>query len=166
MALTAGQLRAPVLRDALFTTGYLNSDAAVYGNEVLTEASGLAVGLEPSSKYAIDGYIAFDTAAAPGIRIGLDAPTGATGHWGLLGVTDISLVGNIGTATAYRAPGYGLAYPIFLTGPTSGGSACLVHGYVTTVPGGALKLLFAQFASTATRTAITAGSWLRLSKIA
>ncbi len=161
MALAAGQLRAPTLRDSLFSVGYLLSDASVFSIDVLTEASGLAVAMEPSSSYALDGYIAYDTAAAAQLKLSFDIPPGASGDWGAHGT--VSSSSNIGVVNGYRT-GFGLSHYIGLGG-ASGGSACVVRGFVQTVPGGAMRLLFCQYTATASATAIRAGSWLRLSKL-
>lgn len=159
MALGPGQLRAPDLRDALFAVGYLASDAVLSSSVAPIEAPGLAAPLEPRSFYAIDGYVAVNSTVFT--KLSLDVPAGADGHWGLLGADDVT---NIGTAvSAYT--GFGFTHAVSISGAATP-SACVIRGYVTTVPGGALRLLFAQYASDPSQTAVKAGSWLRLSKLA
>jgi chitosanase len=159
--LAVGPLRAPVLRDALFATGFLTSDAVLSSSVAPIEAPGLAVPLEPRSFYAIDGYLA--VTAANFTKLALDVPPGAQGHWGLRGVDMLPGTAAVGDLNgAYT--GFGITHFIAISG-AAGPTAVLVRGYVATVPGGALRLLFAQFASDPSQTSIRAGSWLRTSKL-
>jgi chitosanase len=157
--LAVGPLRAPVLRDSLFATGFLTSDAVLSSSVAPIEAPGLAVPLEPHSFYAIDGYMAVNATTAT--KFGLDVPPGATGSWGMLGVYDTA---NIGVMFAARIR-FGFEHYTSLSGAVTG-SAGVIHGYVATVPGGALRVLFSQLNSDPSQTAIKTGSWLRVSKLA
>jgi hypothetical protein len=160
--LAVGPLRAPVLRDALFATGFLTSDAVLSSSVAPIEAPGLAVPLEPHSFYAFDGYLA--VTASNFTKLAVDVPPGAQGHWGLLGVDQTGGTTNIGQANGAHT-GFGITHFIAISG-AAGPTAATVRGYIATVPGGALRLLFAQFTSDPSQTSIRAGSWFRVSKLA
>jgi hypothetical protein len=44
---------------------------------------GMTVIVAPKTAYAVDGYIAWDAAVTPGIRVGIIYPAGSVGRWGM-----------------------------------------------------------------------------------
>lgn len=161
-SVSVGQLvRAAELRSYFPTVSVLQSDAAISSSDVLTEAPGLTVLVEPNTRYALEGYLAFNSDTTAHIRVGLAAPPGATGHWGLHAMYYVPA----DTFNAYATQAYGIDNFITASGG-SAGQACAPFGVLqTSGAGGMLRTRLAQAVATATPTALKAGSWLRLTRL-
>jgi hypothetical protein len=170
MTFAAGsKLRAAELNDVSPLLGILASSASVTSSTTLVQ-SALAVTIEASSEYALDGYIAYDAGATGDFKMALTVPTGATGHWGLHAVATGSSAngGTDGDMTALRLDAFGTSNVLTAAGSTSfsGRMVALIRGYISTSTSvGAVTVHFAQNTSNATATTLASGSWLRLWKI-
>lgn len=135
-----------------------------------SDVAGLSVQVESQSRYALEGYIAYDSSTAADIQFAIMAPRGASGSWGFMplwitagggGTGDVFAartlgINNAGDADAFREVAAG----------TGGSTMCSVQGYMVTGPqDGVLQLRFAQNVITASATQVRAGSWLRVTRL-
>lgn len=167
MTFTAGQkIRAGYLRDFAAVVAYAVSDSTKTASTALSDAADLAVALDASSYYAIDGYLAYDCAETPDLAVSLYGPSDATGHWGLFALT-ASSTGGIGSAEGYRLTNYSSGTTGGAAGSSTTSMLCQPHGYIATTAAGILRVQFSQVVSTGgSDTTIKAGSWLRATKMA
>jgi hypothetical protein len=162
----AVKLRAYLIRQKLAAFGYVRADIG-FQADLYSDAAGLAVLLEPHSRYAIDGYIAYESSTSTDIKFTMSGPEGCSGHWTAFPVSQAAAAGGIGDLEALRLDDFTDAEQQGAAGSTTTPAMlCVPHGYiVTNLYGGALQVRFAQVTTTAAATKVRAGSWLRATLI-
>lgn len=167
MTFLAGQkVRASAVNALIPLFGRVANDQTKTSNTTLAAVTGLSVPLEASSRYALDGYLAYSAGATGDLKVAFAAPTDSTGHWTIYG-QDTASTGGSGSIVAKRATSFGTGTTQTAAGDDSTGQmSCLPRGYIaTSTTAGDLTLYFAQNTSNATSTVIRVGSWLRLVKL-
>ncbi|MFI6762705.1 hypothetical protein ACIBF5_26590, partial [Micromonospora sp. NPDC050417] len=119
-------------------------------------------GLPGASTWAVDSMLFFQTAAAADLKIGWSGPSGATFNWtpvahGNTSTTSpdpivLAWIGSISDTAVVGGPPFGTMAPR--------GTLVVPAG-----SGGNFQFRWAQNVSTASQTAVAAGSWLRLMRI-
>lgn len=169
----ASIVRAAELRDAFGATAILQVDVSAAATTVAIDVPGLAVPVDPKSRYLIEGYLAFQagpgTTDNPELSMGLTSPSDCEGDWCVWSLVDNTgnVNGNIanfrrtafneGTAAATIA-GVGTGSGTIEAAPFAGRLRCFENG-------GVVQVRFAQLFSDASATTVKAGSWLRAQKI-
>lgn len=156
MTFTAGEkLRAPDLRESFAHTSVLLADTALSNSQALTDAPGLTVLTEPTTRYVLNGYLAYSTGTTPDLTIALIAPIAAFGTWG------VAALDTGGGMVGQRVLGFNDTLTISISGS---GSQLAAHlsGFLHTIVGGPLQLRFAQTTADVSATRLLAGSWLSL----
>ncbi len=133
----------------------------VLSSIVLQDDNELAIPIGANETYSVYGLIiASSTVATNDIRIGFTVPAGAAmnvgwmGNNGTLATVNNGMLRNSGASSPLISIGANIINPIFITGTVvNGGTA------------GFLKLQWAQFASIATNTTVTAGSYLGAARV-
>ena len=166
---TAGEVvSASELRDALGAMSVLLNDISIVSSATSVDVPGLAVQLDGYSRYAIDGYIAYNAGIDPEARFGLTAPPEAAGTWTIAGVPD-GTNANTGDLIAVRRDAFNVGTALTtehgIGGAGSITAATLVGRIRTYRFGGVLVLRSAQLYSNAVATTVNAGSWIRAQKI-
>jgi hypothetical protein len=161
------RLRAGALRNALGSIGYTITDQA-FQADLYSDVAGLSIELERNTRYAFNGYVAYETGATPDVKFTMAGPAGSVGHWSMF-CQEQTATGSIGNLEALRlilinddSEQQGAAG----SGSFSGAMMCLPRGYIVTRGvGGALQVRFAQITTNASATIIKEGSWLRAWRI-
>lgn len=155
--------RGADLRTRVPVVGFAVDRATCRNTTSYVNCPGLGVYLHPGYRYAIDGFLAYDTGTTADIRFSLSAPPGAYGSWGLYGLGDDGPSDNI---EAIRRDAFGDTTEAGCYGTASGGLFAIPHGTILVGEvGGLLQFRFAQLVATAAATTIRAGSWLRATRI-
>lgn len=162
----AGQkLRASELNQHVLMFGRATADLTSTSDTTLSDVTGMAVAVEASSTYVIDGWVGYtSTSATPDLKAAFTVPAAATGFWTLLGMdaADAS-PGDVNTA-------YATTLATALTAGTDATfttQAAIIYGFITTsVTAGTIQFQAAQNTSSATAMTVKAGSWIRLQKVA
>lgn len=145
-------------------------ELSAFQTDEWADVAGLSVQVDANARYALDGYIAYQSPAASDIRFAIMAPRGCSGDWSLVplwatasgGAGDVFAartlgINNAGDADAFQS----------VAGGTSGPTVAMIHGYMVTGPAdGVLQIRFAQNATSAATTEVRAGSWLRVVRLA
>lgn len=162
MTYTAGDRAvARELRKLQPVYAVLAGNVATEFNDVLTDVPGLTIPVRPSTRYILDGYLAYSSGSTPDIKVALQCPAGASGRYGMFGVAQN------GAASGNQDGFYTVAYGDAIGMAGSGGAMfCQPHGQLRTgdLPG-VLQVQFAQVTATASATVLAAGSWLRLTRL-
>jgi hypothetical protein len=165
MSFVAGQrLYASEFNAVIPISSRATGDLTRTSSTALTDVPGMICALEANKLYAIDGYVGYTAGETGDLKVALLAPTGATGHWALYGLSTAS-TGSIGDLDARRATafGTGTTQAVGGSGSFNGDLACLLRGYVdTSSTAGDLEMVAAQNASSGTATVVREGSWLRV----
>lgn len=159
-SVSVGQrVRAPELRGNFPTTSLLLSDITFTNVTTYADVPGLTVLVEPNSRYAMEGYFAYESPAAAAIVTAFAGPPGCSGHWATLG----RYTGGINARRGTWVLDEGLA----LDGDDSNDLYGEVLGYLATAgAAGMVRVRAAQAFADIGTTTIRAGSWLRLIKLA
>lgn len=146
---------AVILGQQVGTTGI-----TVTNSTVLVNAPGLVVPLLANTKYAIESWIWYTATAAADIKLGFTTPAGSTLRWSLWGVEapDADQIGPIDTGVV--GSGSLAAAGSALNGSTRTGGQIEVGA----TPGN-LQLQVAQNTASSTGTVLSAGSWLRVTRL-
>lgn len=159
---------ASELRDAIGGFDILANDISVTSSATSQDCPGLAVMVDAYSRYAIEGYIAYNTGVDPELRLGLTAPSEAVGTWFPMGIPD-GTNANTGSVIAIRREAYNVGSSLATEAGIGGSGTVMavpISGRMRTYRfGGVLQLRFAQLYSNAAATTINAGSWLSATKI-
>ena len=162
MTFTAGtRLTAYDLNDYYHRAAYAPAPAQINQQTTIFDAGGLSVDVAPNKRYALDGYLAYESSTTGDIRFVLDAPATATGHWGLHGLHTGS--SSPGSLEAYRLDAFGDANG-FSIGSNAAGTVvgAWVVGYLFAgSAGGRVTVRFTQGTFDGANTIVRAGSWLR-----
>jgi hypothetical protein len=158
---------------ATATAGFPASDAwwlsQVYNpiaflfNTFIPPAVNLTITVAANTTYLVEGFILYTSASVgPDLKFNLNAPSGATGYWTLLGPSSTSTADPDALRTIASPPGattrsYGVSTASNVFGAVLRGSV------ITSATAGAVTVQWAQFTADATNaTILKAGSWLRL----
>lgn len=168
MAFAAGQqVRGPALRHTFPLIGVATGDTEI-NNSVDTEpVPGCQVVAEPRTWYAIDGWISYVAGTTSLIKFAVNAPLTAIGDFAVWGPAS-TVTDSVGSITTDRTSGVGDDDLVTLAGSTvdSGRQVAILAGHIRTgVATGAVQLLFTQATAGSDITAVSAGSWIRLTKI-
>lgn len=173
MAFLAGQkVRASDLATETSSTliGYASADITVVSSTTQVNATGVSIPVEANATYAWDSYLAYNANEAADIKFAWTVPTGATGHWSVLGLAHTEdITTGRGIVSAFRTTNYGDSQAAAASGlDTEGGTmVAFARGYLVTAgTAGTFQLRFAQNASNATASVVKAGTWVRAVRLA
>lgn len=158
------RLSAAILNGLTPSVGTLTSSVSRTSSTALA-ATGLAVPVAADGLYAITGYVPYAAATAGDLRLALVAPAGCTGHWGVSGLAS-SVTAVTGLAAWSRSTAFTTAASLVLGGLDGEAFFGTIAGAVQVgATAGDLALFFGQGTSSATATSVTAGAWLRVTRI-
>jgi hypothetical protein len=143
---------------------YVTSAVTKNNSSTFSDVTGLGFSADASSRYFVECFIFFSTAAARDIKFQWTFPSGATGYWGASGTEsgDADCVGDGNRQSLnMQTPGVHA-----FAGDNGVDSWCDPHlTCLTSTTPGTIQLQFAQLSASGSDTIVRAGSAIRVTKL-
>lgn len=143
---------------------YVNTSVIKNNSIAFTNVTGLAFSAEANSRYFVECFLFYNTAAARDIRFQWAFPVGTTGWFGASG-TESSSANSVGLGNRQSLPVETPGVHAFAGDSTIDSWADPAATILTGVTPGSVQLQFAQLSVGATDTIVRAGSTIRVTKL-